>query len=443
MAFSSGDPTRNDSVVVTEIMSALLAQSEQNTTPAADGDHPKSSSREEHAVITDPPAKLSVKADTGLVMINAAPHDADSEAIDDILEELVNAADIEEFLPSLPSGRVHEAVADSDSGTGRHSVDGQTDNSLEAAQPLRLTADVDDAVAVLSFSAASAHVNDDAAHSSSSVSDAAELQLKQPTVQLPQSSQHAAVTKATTMPSSTKSVSTAMLDVNAEMAGLVPAEDREPAVHAMLSLDQEMAGLVPDADVIETAAASVTSISQDAASASQITAQQSVGLDTDSVMDRLVAEADSVQQSDSLTAAGMGSMQHSVLSTAGSPVPEHAKLDLNAEMAGLIPEDSEPAVRAMLSIDQEVAGLIQEADAPVAEHSSTAAVPDAVSVSEGGAVPVSGAGEQGSAETERFTADVDEAVAGLTESAIGGEQAVGDPAAGMLMSDDNGYLDMP
>ena len=41
----------------------------------------------------------------------------------------------------------------------------------------------------------------------------------------------------------------AMLDMDAEMAGLVPAEDSEPAVHAMISLEQEVAGLTPEADM--------------------------------------------------------------------------------------------------------------------------------------------------------------------------------------------------
>ena len=424
---SSGSPARNDSIVVTETISALLTLSEQDTDhtpPGYDVGRHESSSKEAHGVFTDRPAKPSVKVDSALVMVDAAQHDAESGVIDNVLEELVNAAGPVETVHELSqqSTPVHEAVADVDSSKGRHSIDAKNKNirnQKQATQPFRLTADIDDAVADLSSSAMAAAA-DGAAHSSSIVSNAAELQLQQLTWQLPQSSQPATATEAT-LPSGIKSGSGAMLSLNAEMAGLAPAEDREPAVHAMLSLDQEMAGLTPDADVTETAAMSVSSIPHDAGSASQITSQQSVGVDSASVMDRLMAEVDTVQQSDSFSAGTSDSMLHSVLSTAGN---------------------------AMLSLDQEMAGLIQEADAPVAEHSSTAAVPNAVAVSEGRAVAVSEPREWGSVGTGRPTADADEAVADLIRSTIGGElmqavDAIETPAAGKIMSGDSGCLTVP
>ena len=142
-------------------------------------------------------------------------------------------------LDSEMTGLLSAAEAPVDESDHKHGKEGQ---------PPHLTADGDDTLADVAATATAvagaAHSDANVAVSSPSVEQPADVQSP-----LQLLSQSKAETEAGSGTHEGRVAEGFMLSLDAEMAGLVPVEDSEPAVHAMLSLDQEMAGLVPDADM--------------------------------------------------------------------------------------------------------------------------------------------------------------------------------------------------
>ena len=113
-------------------------------------------------------------------------------------------------------------------------------------QPMRLTADIDATLAELTSTAVAAVLPPDIAAIPAS-SAAQEIIDSGGFAAQPSGITHYNA-KTSTASSQSSDKAAGMLDMNAEMSGLVPPEHIEPAVHAMLSLDEEMAGLSEVAD---------------------------------------------------------------------------------------------------------------------------------------------------------------------------------------------------
>ena len=184
--------------------------------------------------------------------------------------------------------------------------------------------------------------------------------------------------------SHTRSAEAAMLDMDAEMAGLTPAEDREPAVHAMLSLDQEMAGLVPEAD---------NDVSQAPGLA---IASATLG--------------DSLQES--------GHPQHVLVAPAMAhdAQPVHVIADVDSTVAELAaPAQSQPPATVPVRITEDVDQMLEDLSSSAVTYAEEAHMPAEAA--------------SGSAQRSHVTADVDDVLADLSTSAV--SQADAESAAAL------------
>ena len=189
-----------------------------------------------------------------------------------------------------------------------------------------------------------------------------------------------------------------MLDMDEEMAGLAPAEDSEPAVHAMLSLDQEMASLTPDADT---------------------DASQSPGLAIAAAALHATTQGDSLQ--------GRGHTQHALVAhaMARGTLPVHVTEDMDSLAAGPVAHaahaQSKPPATATAParITADVNQTLEDLSSSAVTHAEEANMPAT-------AAP-------GSAQRSHVTADVDDALADLSASAV--SQAAAESAAPMSVGE--------
>lgn len=465
---TSGGPQRTVSADVSKVLSALLAQVEQETSlppPAAatsaasKGTAGTTPEAKGHGTVTAPRAEFPVGVNDGAVVMTGG-------------ESLQPSKD---STPAVKGGANPEARSDTSTA---FSSTYSTHEQAQTNKPPCSTADIDNLLAELLADVSASVMRAPAAHpaSTSPSASGSAKQSDQPSQQLSAFNQDAA--KAKSLLSSSQPVSPGTLELGAGTAGMADFECAEPAEHAeqvMLGVDEEIAGLISSADVPEGSRSH--SVVPDVRPANGTALQQTLDMVTDTVMERLVAGAEAGQQpashmatamdsgrhgmpsmaaglnseqhSTPSTTGGISNVQHSKASTAAAPLlPQadsslellhesagtksvgHALLGLDEEMAGLAPpEVAEPAGPAMLDLDDEMAGLAPPEHAEPAKPAVLGLHEDMAG--RGGAsdtlkaAATSGITKEGSDEAERVSADVNEAVANLTDAVIKAENAAG------------------